>query len=162
MENPVFMMTSSFGNISALLALCAGNSPVTGEFPSQRPVRRRFDIVFDLRPNKDWKINNREAGDLRRHRAHYGVIVILQIHIHTGIFVIMMDIQLLVEQKSIKLLYVQCNEKGGIPMHKTLDSETPRIHLSQTSEAIGPVIPNAHFTHRTMDDWSSMNYLQMT
>ena len=42
---------------SALLAICEGNSPVTGEFPAQRPV------------------NNREAGDLRRHRAHYDVIV---------------------------------------------------------------------------------------
>ena len=38
--------------ISALLALCVGNSPVTGEFPSQRPVTRGFDIFFDLRPNK--------------------------------------------------------------------------------------------------------------
>ena len=37
---------------SALLALCAGNSPVPGEFPAQRPVTRSFDIYFDLRPNK--------------------------------------------------------------------------------------------------------------
>ena len=34
---------------SALLALCAGNSPVTGEFTTQRPVTRSFDIFFDLR-----------------------------------------------------------------------------------------------------------------
>ena len=37
---------------SALLALCAGNSPVTGEFPSQRPVTGNFGIFFDLRLNK--------------------------------------------------------------------------------------------------------------
>ena len=37
---------------SALLAICAGNSPVTGEFPSQRPVTRSFDVFFDLRLNK--------------------------------------------------------------------------------------------------------------
>ena len=37
---------------SALLAICAGNSPVPGEFPIQRPVRRSFDVYFDLRPNK--------------------------------------------------------------------------------------------------------------
>ena len=37
---------------SALLDLCAGNSPVTGEFPSQRPVPRSFDVFFDLRLNK--------------------------------------------------------------------------------------------------------------
>ena len=36
----------------ALLALCAGNSPVTGEFRSQRPVTRSFDVFFDLRLNK--------------------------------------------------------------------------------------------------------------
>ena len=35
-----------------LLALCAGNSSVTGEFPSQRPVTQSFDIFFDLRLNK--------------------------------------------------------------------------------------------------------------
>ena len=34
---------------STSLALCAGNSPVTGEFPSQRPVTRSFDVFFDLR-----------------------------------------------------------------------------------------------------------------
>ena len=38
--------------ISALLALCKGNSPVTGEFPSQRPMMRKFDIFYDLRLNK--------------------------------------------------------------------------------------------------------------
>ena len=37
---------------SALLAICAGNSPVPGEFTAQRPVTRSFDIFFDLRPNK--------------------------------------------------------------------------------------------------------------
>ena len=36
----------------ALLALCAGNSPVTGEFPTQRPVTRSFAVSFDLRLNK--------------------------------------------------------------------------------------------------------------
>ena len=37
---------------SALLALCAANSPVTSEFPTQRPVTRNFDVFFDLRLNK--------------------------------------------------------------------------------------------------------------
>ena len=39
---------------SALLALCAGNSPVAGEFPAQRPVTRSFDVSFDLRLNKQF------------------------------------------------------------------------------------------------------------
>ena len=50
---------------SALLAICAGNSPVPGEFSTQRPVTRSFDVYFDLRPN----------GDLRRYRGHYDVTV---------------------------------------------------------------------------------------
>ena len=37
---------------SALLAMCAGNSPVTGEFPAQRPVTRSFDIFIDMRLNE--------------------------------------------------------------------------------------------------------------
>ena len=50
---------------SELLALCA----VSGEFPTQKTVMRSFDVFFDLRLNK------RVVGDLRRHRAHYDVIV---------------------------------------------------------------------------------------
>ena len=37
---------------SALLDLCAGNSLVTSEFPSQKPVKWSFDVCFDLRLNK--------------------------------------------------------------------------------------------------------------
>ena len=37
---------------SVLLAICAGNSPVPGEFCAQRPVTRSFDVFFDLRLNK--------------------------------------------------------------------------------------------------------------
>ena len=45
---------------SALLALCAGNSPVTGEFPAQRPVTRSFHVFFDLRLNK--RLNKQSWG----------------------------------------------------------------------------------------------------
>ena len=48
----IFMMTSSMETFPALLAICAGNSLVTGEFPSQRPMTRSFGIFFDLRQNK--------------------------------------------------------------------------------------------------------------
>ena len=37
---------------SVSLAICEGNPPVIGGFPSQRPVTRSFDVFFDLRPNK--------------------------------------------------------------------------------------------------------------
>ena len=39
-------------HFSVLLAICAGNSLVTGEFPTQRPVTWSFDVFFDLRLNK--------------------------------------------------------------------------------------------------------------
>ena len=48
---------------------------VTGEFSTQRPVARNFDVFFDLRLNKRFSKHNRDAGDFRRHGAHYDVIV---------------------------------------------------------------------------------------
>ena len=68
------------GTFSTLLALCAGNSPVTGEFPALRPVTRSFDVFYDLRLNLRLNkrlSNNHEAGDLRCHYAHYDVIVMI-------------------------------------------------------------------------------------
>ena len=44
---------------SLLLALCERNPPVTGGFPSQRPVTWSFDAVFDLHLNK-WLANNQD------------------------------------------------------------------------------------------------------
>ena len=37
---------------SVLLAFCAGDSPVNGEFLAQRPVTPNFDVFFDLRLNQ--------------------------------------------------------------------------------------------------------------
>ena len=59
---------------SALLAFCAGNSPVPGEFAAQRPVTRSFDVSLICVWINGW-VNNREAGDLRRYRAYNDVIV---------------------------------------------------------------------------------------
>ena len=56
--------------ISALLALCEGHSPVTGEFPSRRALVLSFICAW----TNGW-VNNRKAGDLWRHCADYDVIV---------------------------------------------------------------------------------------
>ena len=48
----LWMMTSSDATFTALLAICAGKSPVPAEFPAQRPVTRSFNIFLDLRLNK--------------------------------------------------------------------------------------------------------------
>ena len=53
---------------SALLVICAGNSPVSGEFPAQRPVTRGFDVSFDLRLGT---VYNKMKGLVRKfHHAH--------------------------------------------------------------------------------------------
>ena len=68
------MMTSPNGSISALLALCEGNPPINGGFPSQRPVTRSFNHSFICAWTNGWA-NNRDAGDLRRQDAHCDLIV---------------------------------------------------------------------------------------
>ena len=59
---------------STLLAICAGNSPVSGEFPAQRPAMQCFDFSLISAWINGW-VNNREAGDLRCYIAHYDVFV---------------------------------------------------------------------------------------
>ena len=49
--------------------------PVTGEFPSQKPVTRSFDIFFDLRLNK--RLSHRDAGDLIRYRTPYDATIMI-------------------------------------------------------------------------------------
>ena len=58
--------------------------PVTDEFPSQRPVTRSFDVFFDLHLNNGW-VNNRDAGDLRRHCAHYDTTVMIQMLVNNDV-----------------------------------------------------------------------------
>ena len=73
------MMTSSNGNIFRVTGPLCG--AVTGEFPSLRPVTWSFDVFHDLRLI-NVRVNNREAGDLRHHRAHYDVDHCNDISIH--------------------------------------------------------------------------------
>ena len=54
---------------SALQAICAGNSPHKGQWRGAW----MFSLIYD------W-VHTREAGDLRRHRAHYDVTVNIWIY----------------------------------------------------------------------------------
>ena len=56
----------------ALLALCAGNSPVTSPGKGQCRGPLMFSLIC-ARIN-GW-VNNRDTGDLRRQRGHFAVIV---------------------------------------------------------------------------------------
>ena len=48
----IAMMTSSNGNIFHVTGPLCGEFTGPGEFPTQRPVTRSFDVFFDLRRNK--------------------------------------------------------------------------------------------------------------
>ena len=70
----LIMTLSNWNIFRVTCSLWVGNSPVTGEFPSQRPVTRSFDVFFDLRLNKrfskqsrDWWFE-RQSGSLWRQR----------------------------------------------------------------------------------------------
>ena len=70
------IMTPSNGNLSALLALWAGNSPATGEGETKASADAElWCFLWSASWINVW-VNNCEAGDLRRHRAHYDVTVI--------------------------------------------------------------------------------------
>ena len=58
----------------ALLAICTGNSPATAEFPAKASDAELWCFLWSALEKNGW-VNNREAGDLRRHQAHYDVIV---------------------------------------------------------------------------------------
>ena len=65
--------------VSALLAICAGNSPIPGKFPTQRPATWSFHVFFDLRLNK--RLSKQWWGwwfetlsrPLWRHRNDFGI-----------------------------------------------------------------------------------------
>ena len=61
---------------SALLALCAGNSPAPVNSPHKGQWRGALMFSLICTWINGW-VNNREAGDLRRYRNHYDVILML-------------------------------------------------------------------------------------
>ena len=78
-----FMMTSSYGNIFRV------TGPLCGEFTGRRWIPRTKASVAEFwcflwsAPWINGWVNNREAGDLRRHRAQYDVIVMLRYNQYT-------------------------------------------------------------------------------
>ena len=63
-------MTSSNRNISRAVGHLCWEFTGRRCFPTQRPVTRNFDVSLICAWINVW-VKNREAGDLRRHRAHY-------------------------------------------------------------------------------------------
>ena len=61
---------------SELLAICAGNSPAPANSPHIGQWRGALMFSLICVWINGW-VNNREAGDLRRYRAHYDVTVMI-------------------------------------------------------------------------------------
>ena len=78
--------------------ICEGDPPVTGEFPSQRPMTRSIDVFFDRRLNK--RLSYRDAGDLKRHRIHDDDSVMVSLHGNV------IDIYIIVGYRSLLILFI--------------------------------------------------------
>ena len=97
----------------ALLALWMGNSPVTGEFPSQRLMTQNFDVFFDMRLNKRFSKRSRrrwletQSHSLWRHCNVSGMYLLHQlVHITEGqyYYKLVISCNLLIHGDSLSLL----------------------------------------------------------
>ena len=93
------MMTSSNGNIFRVTGPLCGEFTGPGEFPTQRPVTRNFDVFFDLRPNKQlskqpwgwwfetpsWSLC-RQCNEMSQVRRRIYIYIYIYIYIAFGIF----------------------------------------------------------------------------
>ena len=69
---PIPWLRHQMETFSALPSLCAGNLPVTGEFPHKGQWHGALMFCLICAWMNGW-VNNRESSDLRRHRVHYEV-----------------------------------------------------------------------------------------
>ena len=73
-HSAISMMTSSNGNIFRVTGPLCGEFTGPGEFPTQKPVTRSFDVFFDRRPNK--RLSKQSWGWwFETYHAHCDVIV---------------------------------------------------------------------------------------
>ena len=134
----IFIMTSLNGNIFRVTGhLC-------GEFTG---VRWRGDLKFSLICVwiNGW-VNNREAGGLRRYRAHYDVIVIILKYIDTGWH----------NQQSCFTTWssdIRCIRKQGISIITCFD-----ILMQKKWEFVQFIIGYNPNWHKILF-WSNMNYV---
>ena len=98
---PIFtlMIRHQMETFSVLPALYAGNSSVSGGFPSQRPVTRSFDFFLDCPWTNGW-VNNGDVGALRLHRAYYDVTVMCSLKFH---FYISLVLVILLTSRTLSL-----------------------------------------------------------
>ena len=150
---------------SALLAICAENSPVPGEFPTQRPVTRSFDVYFDLRPNKrlskqswGWWFET-QSRPLWRHRNGLGGKQLLHISVTNQFCDSYMSInpsggcenRNLLRAKTVRKT-VGCNNFNDRfdCMAETLYTRTKRCyHLNRPSSQLNHISKRGRWCHQT-------------
>ena len=113
---------SSNGNISALLAICAGNSPVTGEFPAQRPVVRSFHVFFDLRLNQ----RSSKQTIVRRHCNDFPCSFSRQIRVRWRVITKVGIWEMLITIVSWKMWMIQMKTGRQSPLTKTTPTKITR------------------------------------
>ena len=100
---------------SALLALSAGNSPVTGEYHSQRSVTRSFDVFFDLRLNKrSSKLSRRWWFETpwRSLWCHYNVLATIVLCLSPNVKITKYNWHLNVtDQTTLYSIFINCCDK---------------------------------------------------
>ena len=115
-----------------LLALCAGNSPVTGEFPHKSQWLRAlmFSLIWAW---TNGQVNNRDVGDLRCHCTHYDVTVMQWWSPHPGVTQIKLTMCAILNAEHNlfcrKSYSMSCMKKKGISRRYLLMTVTRNDHV---------------------------------
>ena len=149
-----------------------GNSPVSGEFPVQRPVTRSFDISFDLRPHKrlskqwwGWW-NDTLSCPLWRHGNecwpldYMPQLPLLHVHLWLGLHVSNTTKQQQFSNKAAVqrkvTLHWRHNERDGVSNHRRLHGLPNRLFTRRFKENIKAPRPRALWRELTGDWWISL------
>ena len=89
---------------SALLAICAGNSPVQVNSPYKGQWRGALMFSLICVWINGW-VNNHEAGDLRRYRVHY-VVIVMWLDFIDGLLILLILALFWLRYTGIKQCYI--------------------------------------------------------
>ena len=104
------MMTSSNGNIFCATSHLCGGLMVTGAFPPHKGLWRRALVIYFVCAWINGWVNDGETGDLRRHRAHYDIIVMHKTNVQSSHLSILFE-----QQRIITKAYINaCSFNKGI------------------------------------------------
>ena len=125
---------------SALMAICAGNSPVPGEFPAQSQWGGA--LMFCLIYARIGWVNTGEAGDLRHHRTHYDVIVMETLAVSLGarmgirrhIFLSKADVS-----NSEHLCIIFAAQKGCLTNNRVTSYQGPHVAWGRWNDHLEPI-----------------------